>query len=83
MVALSRDTDALDPTTANTFVGREVFASLGEKLYDISADLRLVPQLAAALPVTSGDGKRVTIKLRSGAVCNDGNAGAPRVANGA
>ena len=72
VVALSQDPDALDPTTANTFVGREVFASICEKLYDIDAELHLVPQLAAALPETSADGKAVTIKLRSGAAFNDG-----------
>ena len=72
VVALSQDPDALDPTTATTFVGREIFASICEKLYDIDADLRLVPQLAATLPETSADGKAVTIKLRPGVVFNDG-----------
>lgn len=72
VVALSQDPDALDPTTANTFVGREVFASMCEKLYDIDADLRLVPQLAAGKPEISADGRTVTIKLRSGVLFNDG-----------
>jgi peptide/nickel transport system substrate-binding protein len=72
VVALAEDADALDPTTANTFVGREVFASMCEKLYDIDADLKLVPQLAAGQPEVSADGKTVTIKLRSGVLFNDG-----------
>jgi peptide/nickel transport system substrate-binding protein len=71
-VALSQDADALDPTTATTFVGREVFASICEKLYDIDQNMKIVPQLAAALPDTSADGKTVTIKLRSGVTFNDG-----------
>ncbi|MEV4754970.1 ABC transporter substrate-binding protein [Micromonospora sp. NPDC049559] len=71
-VALSQDPDALDPTTANTFVGREVFASICEKLYDIDENLKIVPQLAAAAPEVSADGKTVTIKLRTGVLFNDG-----------
>jgi peptide/nickel transport system substrate-binding protein len=71
-VALSQDPDALDPTTANTFVGREVFVSMCEKLYDIDADLKLVPQLAVGQPEVSADGKTVTIKLRNGVLFNDG-----------
>jgi peptide/nickel transport system substrate-binding protein len=71
-VALAEDPDALDPTLARTLVGREVFVSMCEKLYDVDASLALVPQLAAALPQVSADGKTVTIKLRSGVTFNDG-----------
>lgn len=71
-IALNADPDALDPTTATTLVGREVFTSICEKLYDIDANTKLVPQLAAALPQTSADGKTVTIKLRTGVKFNDG-----------
>lgn len=71
-VALSQDPDALDPTTANTFVAREVFASMCEKLYDVDADLKVVPQLAAALPKLSNGGRTATIRLRQGIRFNDG-----------
>jgi peptide/nickel transport system substrate-binding protein len=71
-VGLAEDPDALDPTLARTFVGRIVFTSLCEKLYDINAKLDIVPQLAASLPKISGDGKTVTIKLRRGIKFNDG-----------
>lgn len=70
--ALAEDPDKLDPTFARTLVGREVFANMCEKLYDIDKDLNLVPQLAESLPTVSGDGKDVTIKLRSGIKFNDG-----------
>ncbi|MGW0806845.1 ABC transporter substrate-binding protein [Nonomuraea sp. NPDC002799] len=73
-VALNADPDALDPSTSTTLVGREVFASMCEKLYDIDATSTLVPQLASALPEVSGDGKEVTIKLREGVKFNDGTA---------
>jgi peptide/nickel transport system substrate-binding protein len=71
-VALNADPDALDPSTATTLVGREVFVNMCEKLFDIDATGTLVPQLAAALPQVSANGKEVTIKVRSGAKFNDG-----------
>ncbi|MEO3872306.1 ABC transporter substrate-binding protein [Nonomuraea sp. B12E4] len=71
-VALNADPDALDPSSATTLVGREVFASMCEKLYDIDSKAALIPQLASALPEVSGDGKEVTIKLREGVKFNDG-----------
>jgi peptide/nickel transport system substrate-binding protein len=74
VVALSDEPDALDPTTARTLVGRSVFTSICEKLYDINAKLEVVPQLAAAMPETSSDGKTVTIKLRTGVKFADGTA---------
>ena len=71
-VALSEDPDALDPTTANTFVAREVFANMCEKLYDVDENLKLVPQLAAAPPTLSHHGRSATIRLRQGLKFNDG-----------
>ena len=71
-VGLAEDPDQLDPSLARTFVGRIVFANMCEKLYDLDQDLKIVPQLASALPELSGDGKTVTIKLRDGIKFNDG-----------
>ena len=71
-VALSAEPDKLDPTLARTLVGRTVFNAICEKLYDVDAKLNVVPQLAAALPQFSSDGKTVTIKVRSGVKFADG-----------
>jgi peptide/nickel transport system substrate-binding protein len=71
-VALSAEPDKLDPTLARTLVGRTVFNAICEKLYDVNAKLDVVPQLAAALPEFSADGKTVTIKVRSGVKFADG-----------
>lgn len=49
-VALADDPDMLDPTLARTLVGRMVFMSMCEKLYDIDQKLNVVPQLAASPP---------------------------------
>ncbi len=71
-LALAEDPDALDPTLARTLVGREVFVSMCEKLYDVDENLELIPQLAADLPEVSEDGTVVTIALRDDATFNDG-----------
>ncbi|GAA3732676.1 peptide/nickel transport system substrate-binding protein [Spinactinospora alkalitolerans] len=72
VVGLDAEPDALDPTLAGTLVGRQVFASMCEKLYDTGTDLSLVPQLAADLPRLSDDGLVATVPLRTDAVFNDG-----------
>src|SRR5256714_10634243 len=71
-IALSAEPDKLDPTLARTLVGRTVFNAICEKLYDVDSKLSLVPQLAAALPEFSADGKTVTIKVRTGVKFADG-----------
>src|SRR4051812_20727061 len=64
--------DALDPTLARTFSGREVFLTFCEKLYDLNAKAQIVPQLASKLPAISKDKLTVTIPLRKGIKFNDG-----------
>ncbi len=70
-IGLAEDPDVLDPTLARTYVGRIVFASLCDKLFDIDENLKIVPQLALGQE-TSADGKEVTIKLRPGVKFHDG-----------
>src|SRR5438445_5981718 len=70
-IGLAEDPDILDPTLARSYVGRIVFASLCDKLFDIDEKLNIVPQLALSHE-TSADGKEVTIKLRPGVKFHDG-----------
>jgi len=70
-IGLAEDPDVLDPTYARTYVGRIVFASICDKLFDIDEKLNVVPQLALSHE-TSADGKIVTIKLRPGVKFHDG-----------
>src|SRR5438552_13792674 len=72
-IGLAEDPDVLDPTLARTYVGRIVFASFCDKLFDIDEKLNIVPQLALS-HATSADGKSVTIKLRPGVKFHDGEA---------
>ncbi|HEX2482210.1 MAG TPA: ABC transporter substrate-binding protein, partial [Methylomirabilota bacterium] len=71
-IGLNQDPDILDPTLARTYVGRIVFVSMCEKLYEIDENLNIEPQLAAEMPRFTDGGKTVTIKLRSGVKFNDG-----------
>ncbi|MGH7879247.1 MAG: ABC transporter substrate-binding protein, partial [Candidatus Binataceae bacterium] len=70
-IGLAEDPDILDPTLARTYVGRIVFASICDKLFDIDEKLNIVTQLALSHE-TSADGKAVTIKLRPNVTFQDG-----------
>jgi peptide/nickel transport system substrate-binding protein len=72
-IGLAEDPDVLDPTLGRTYVGRIVFSSICDKLFDIDDKLNIIPQLALS-QVTSADGKEVTIKLRPGVKFHDGEA---------
>src|SRR5262249_60420881 len=56
VVALNQDPDILDPTLSRTYVGRIVYAQMCEKLYDIDANLKIFPQLAADMPTFTDGG---------------------------
>ncbi|MFK7893044.1 MAG: ABC transporter substrate-binding protein [Granulosicoccus sp.] len=70
-IALQSDADVLDPDQSRTFVGRIVYASLCDKLVDITPELEIIPQLATSW-TTSDDGTSVTMQLREGVVFHDG-----------
>jgi peptide/nickel transport system substrate-binding protein len=70
-IGLAEDPDILDPTLARTYVGRIVFAGVCDKLFDITADLKIVPQLATGYS-WSADNKALTVTLRSGVKFQDG-----------
>jgi peptide/nickel transport system substrate-binding protein len=70
-IGLAEDPDVLDPSIGRTYVGRIVFASICDKLFDIDEKLNIVPQLALTHE-TSADGREMTIKLRPGVKFHDG-----------
>ncbi|MBN9088302.1 MAG: ABC transporter substrate-binding protein [Reyranella sp.] len=70
-IGLAEDPDVLDPSLARTYVGRIVFSSICDKLFDIDEKLNIVPQLALSQD-TSEDGKEVVIKLRPNVTFHDG-----------
>jgi len=70
-VALNEDPDLLDPAQSGSFVGREVFAAMCDKLIDIAPDMAFVPQLATEWK-WSDDAKALTLKIRDGVLFHDG-----------
>jgi peptide/nickel transport system substrate-binding protein len=70
-IGLNDDPDALDPTISRAYVGRLVFAALCDKLFDVTPDLKIVPQLALSHE-WAGDHKSIVIKLRPGVKFHDG-----------
>ncbi|MHB8274921.1 MAG: ABC transporter substrate-binding protein, partial [Dermatophilaceae bacterium] len=72
VMALSAEPDKLDPTLSRSLYSRYVFEAMCEKLYDVDAQSKIVPQLATALPTVTDNGKTVTIPVRDGAKFSDG-----------
>src|SRR5207249_10836004 len=70
-IALNDGPDALDPTISRAYVGRLVFAALCDKLFDVTPDLKIVPQLATGYEWAAG-GRSVVIRLRPGVKFHDG-----------
>ncbi|NNU82064.1 ABC transporter substrate-binding protein [Halovulum dunhuangense] len=70
-IGLQEDPDVLDPDQSRTFVGRIVYASLCDKLFDISPDLEIIPMLATEWS-WSDDGTELTMSLREGVTFHDG-----------
>jgi len=69
-IALREDPDVLDPTLGSAYVSRIVYASMCDKLIDIDAHLRLVPQLATAWAYE--DPTHLVLTLRDGVRFHDG-----------
>jgi peptide/nickel transport system substrate-binding protein len=70
-IGLNDDPDALDPTISRAYVGRLVFAGLCDKLFDVTPDLKIVPQLATGYE-WAPDHRSVVLKLRGGVKFHDG-----------
>ncbi|MEM9247417.1 MAG: ABC transporter substrate-binding protein [Pseudomonadota bacterium] len=70
-IGLQDDADILDPDQSRTFVGRIVYASLCDKLVDITPDLEIIPALATGWE-WSADGTVLTMTLRDDVVFHDG-----------
>ena len=70
-IGLNDEPDALDPTISRAYTGRLVFAALCDKLFDVTPDLKIVPQLATGYE-WAADRKSIVIKLRPGVRFQDG-----------
>ncbi|MAM24978.1 MAG: ABC transporter substrate-binding protein [Rhodobacteraceae bacterium] len=70
-IGLQEDPDVLDPDQSRTFVGRIVYASLCDKLVDITPELEIIPMLAREWE-WNADGTELTMKLQEGVTFHDG-----------
>jgi peptide/nickel transport system substrate-binding protein len=70
-IGLQEDPDILDPDQSRTFVGRIVYASLCDKLVEITPNLEIVPALATGWE-WNADGTELTMTLREDVVFHDG-----------
>ena len=70
-VALNDDPDSIDPALSQAFSTRLVLTTVCDKLFDINADLDIIPRLAESYE-WSADGKELTLKLRPNVKFHDG-----------
>jgi peptide/nickel transport system substrate-binding protein len=70
-VGLIEDVDTLDPAQGRTLGGRQVFAAMCDKLFDIDQNGNLYGQLATKSD-TSDNGLKVRLTLRQGVKFQDG-----------
>ncbi|MBT1180188.1 ABC transporter substrate-binding protein [Bifidobacterium vespertilionis] len=71
-LSLNADPDKLDPTTSSSLAATQVLTNICQPLYDINAEGKTVPLLAAADPRISSDGLTYTFDVRQGAKFADG-----------
>lgn len=70
-IGLIEDADTLDPAQGRSLGGRQVFAALCDKLFDIDKNAKVVGMLASGHEI-SADGLTITLKLREGVKFHDG-----------
>ncbi len=73
VVASRSRIDSLDPARASRVGVMQLLSAIGDPLYAITADGRIEPRLATALPRLSADGLRATIPLRRDVLFHDGS----------
>jgi peptide/nickel transport system substrate-binding protein len=69
-IGLREDPDLLDPTLGSSYVGRIVYAAMCDKLFDLDANLNVVPQLALSWQYE--DPTHLLIRLRPNVTFHDG-----------
>jgi peptide/nickel transport system substrate-binding protein len=72
-IGLNDEPDALDPTISRAYTGRLVFAGLCDKLFDVTPELKIVPQLATGYE-WAADQRSVVVTLRPGVKFHDGES---------
>jgi peptide/nickel transport system substrate-binding protein len=70
-IGINDDPDLLDPTLSRAYTARLVLTAFCDKLFDITPDLKIIPQLATEYQ-WAPDNMALTIKLRPNVKFHDG-----------
>ena len=73
IVASYGKVESLDPARVTTLKAFQLLASLGDTLYVINNDGKLVPELASGMPIISDDKLKITINLKENIYFHDGS----------
>jgi len=71
-IASSGKIDSLDPARANTLKALQLLSSLGDTLYELDNNGKLIPKLASKMPVISKDKLKISITLKKNILFHDG-----------
>ena len=74
IVASSGKIESLDPARATTLKSFQLLASLGDTLYVLNSDGKLIPKLALGMPIISKDKLKITINLKENIFFHDGTS---------
>ena len=74
IVASSGKIESLDPARANTLKSIQLISSLGDTLYELNSNGKLIPELASGMPIISKDRLQIIINLRKNVFFHDGTS---------
>ena len=72
IIASSGKIESIDPARANTLKALQLLNSLGDTLYELNHEGKLIPKLASSMPTISEDKLKITIKLKENVLFHDG-----------
>ena len=72
IVASSGKIESLDPARASTLKSLQLLSSLGDTLYELNSEGKLIPELASGMPSFSKDKLQIIIPLRRDVLFHDG-----------
>ena len=72
IVGSSGKIESLDPARATTLKSFQLLASLGDTLYELDSNGKLIPKLASGMPILSDDNLQISINLKENILFHDG-----------
>jgi len=72
IIASSGKIESIDPARANTLKSYQLLNALGDTLYELNNEGKLIPKLAESKPIISKDKLKIFIKLKKNILFHDG-----------